>query len=129
MKEKKKTFPINDIYEAESSVYDGPKKPNMVNLEINVPTDVSKTQKISRFWGEEIDFNFFLDIVSKDKCLEYYGYYYCLSNDQRLSVIPKTKIIHMPLHDMVPAIRTTLQTSMTQVKKTVFWTRTKVLYL
>ena len=49
MKEKKKTFPINDIYEAESSVYDGPKKPKMVNLEINVPTDVSKTQKISRF--------------------------------------------------------------------------------
>ena len=86
----------------------------MVNLEINVPTDFSKTQKISRFWGKEIDFNFFLDIVSKDKCLEYNGYYYCLSNDQGLSVRPKTKIIHIPLLDMVPANPTT------QVKKLSF---------
>lgn len=114
------TIPNNDKYEADILVYDGPKKPEMVKPEINLLTDVSKVQKIYRARGEEIDFNFFLDIVSKDKCLEYNGCYYCLSNDQGLSVRPKTKIIHMPLLDMVPANPTTLQTSMTQVKNLSF---------
>ena len=62
------TIPNNDKYEL--LVYDGPKKPEMVNPEINLLTDVSKMQKIYRARGEEIDFNFFLDIISKDKYLK-----------------------------------------------------------
>ena len=110
------TIPINDTYQAELSVHDVPKKPKMVNSEINLPTDFSKMQKISQSRGGEIDFNFFLDIVSEDKCSKYNGYCYRLSNDQGLSITPKTKIIYMPLLDMVPANPTTLQTSMTQAK-------------
>ena len=61
-----------------------------------------------------------IDIVSKDICPEYNGYCYRLSNDQRLSIRPKTKIIYMSLLDMVPANPTTLQTFMTQAKKLFF---------
>ena len=59
---------INDTYEAELSIFDGSKKLKMVNPEIFLPTDFSKMQKISPSRDEEIDFNFFLDIVFKDKC-------------------------------------------------------------
>ena len=61
------TIPNNDKYEADILVCDGPKKPEMVKPEINLLTDVSKVQKIYRARGEEIDFNFFLDIISKVK--------------------------------------------------------------
>ena len=40
----------------------------MVNPEMFLPTDFSKMQKISPSRDEEIDFNFFLDIVFKYKC-------------------------------------------------------------
>ena len=113
LKKEEETTPINDAYEAELSVYDGLKKPKMVNLEINLLTDFSKMQKISGSRGEEINFNFFLDIVSKDKCPEYNRHIYHLTNDQGLSIRPKTKIIYMPLLDMVPANPTTMQISMT----------------
>ena len=43
-----------------------------------------------------------------------------LLNDQGLSIRPKTKIIYMPLLDMVPANPTNLQTSMTHAKKLSF---------
>ena len=75
----------------------------MVNPEINLLTDFSKMQKNSRAIGEEIDSNFFLDFVSKDKCPEYNGKCYRLRNDQGLSIRPKTKIIYMPLLNIVPA--------------------------
>ena len=87
---------------------------------INLPIVFSRIQKISRSRGEEIDFNFFLVIVSKDKCTEYNVYCYRLSNDQGLSIRPKTKIIHMPHLDMVPTNPTNLQTSMAQAKKLSF---------
>ena len=120
LKKEEETIPINDAYEAELSVYDGLKKSKMVNLEINLLTDFSKMQKISGSRGEEINFNFFLDIVSKDKCPEYNRHIYHLTNDQGLSIRPKTKIIYMPLLDMVPANPTTMQTSMTQAKRLSF---------
>ena len=103
------TILINNTYEAELSVYDGLKKQKMVNPEINLPTDFSKMQNISRSRGEEIDFNFFLDIVSKDKCPEYDVYCYRYSNDQGLSIRPKTKIIYIPLLDIIPVNTTTLK--------------------
>ena len=40
----------------------------MVNPEMFLPTDFSKMHKISPSRDEEIDFNFFLDIVCKYKC-------------------------------------------------------------
>ena len=120
LKKEEETIPINDTYEAELSVYDGLKKPKMVNLEINLLTDFSKIQKISGARGEEINFNFFLDIVSKDRCPEYNRHIYHLTNDQGLSIRPKTKIIYMPLLGMVPANPTTMQRSMTQAKRLSF---------
>ena len=75
------TIPINDTYQAELSVRDVPKKPKMVNSDINLPTDFSKMQKISQSRGGEIGFNFFLDIVSKDRSPKYNGYCYRLSKD------------------------------------------------
>ena len=65
--------PIENAYEAVLSVYDGPKKPTMVLPEVNLPPEFSHMQKISRSRGEEIDFQFFLDIVNKQKCPEYNG--------------------------------------------------------
>ena len=61
-----------------------------------------------------------IDIISKDKCPEYDGYCYRLSDDQGLRIRLKTKIIYMPILDMVPANPTTLQTFMTQAKKLPF---------
>ena len=43
----------------------------MVDPEINLSTDFFKMQKISWARSEDIDLNFFLDIVYKDKCPEY----------------------------------------------------------
>ena len=117
LKKKEMTSPIVDAYDAVLSVYDGPKKPRMVCPESNLPKEIAKMQKVSRTRGEEIDFNFFLDIVSKDVCPEYNGYCYRLNHDQGLSIRPKTKIIYMPLLDMVPANPTTMQTSMVQAKR------------
>ena len=64
--------------------------------------------------------NFFLDIVSEDKCPKYNGCCYRLSNDKGLSLRHKTKIIYIHLLDMVPAKPATLQRSMTQAKKLSF---------
>ena len=108
---------INDTYEAELSVYDGPRKQKMVNPEINLQTDFSKMQNISRSRGEEIDFNFFLDIVSKDIYPEYDGYCYRYSNDQGLSIRPKAKIIYVPLLDIIPANPTTLKNCLLNTDK------------
>ena len=44
------------------------------------------------------------------------GYCYFLSNEQRLSIIPKTKIVYMLLLDMVLVNATTFQTSIIQPK-------------
>ena len=70
------------------------------------------------FWArsEEIDFNFFLDIVYKDKYPEYNEYCYRLNNVQRLSIRCKTKITYVPLLDMVPVNSTTMQTFMIQAE-------------
>ena len=76
LKKEEMATPINGTYEAEFLVYDHPKKPKMISPEISLPTDIFKIQKIYRSIGEEIDFNFFLDIVSKDKYSEYNGYFY-----------------------------------------------------
>ena len=48
------------------------------------------------------------------------GYCYFLSNEQRLSIIPKTKIVYMLLLDMVLVNATTFQTSIIQPKKLFF---------
>lgn len=67
---------INDTYEGDLLDYDGPKKIKMVNPEIALLTIFSSLYKIFRAKNEEIDFNFFLHIVSKGKCPKYYRYCY-----------------------------------------------------
>ena len=110
--------PIPDAFEAKLSIYFGPKKPKMVLPKKNLlPEDFSKMQKISRTRGEEIDFNFYLDMVSKETCPEYNGYCSRVNNDQGLSIRHRTKIIYIPLLDMIPAEATTMQTSMVQAKR------------
>lgn len=77
---------------------------------INFPIDFTRIQKISRTKDEEIKFNFFLNIVSKDKCAEHNGYCYRLSNDEGLSIKCNTKIIYMSRLDMLPKNPTTMKT-------------------
>ena len=96
LKKEEITISTNDACVAELLVYDGLKKTEIVNPEINLPTDVFKMQKISSARSQETGFNFFLGIAYKSKCLECNGYCYRLSNDQGLGIGQKTKIIYMP---------------------------------
>ena len=73
-------------------------------------------QKVSHAWAEEIDFNFFNDIISKKECSEYNGYCTRVNLDQGHTVRPSTKIICVPRIDMTQANPTTMKTSIKQAK-------------
>ena len=96
---------------------------------INFPIDFTRIQKISRTKDEEIKFNFFLNIVSKDKCAEQNGYCYRLSNDEGLSIKCNTKIIYMSRLDMLPKNPTTMKTYMTQASKCLLKTGKGVAFI
>ena len=48
----------------------------------NLDETFIKMQKVSRARAEEIDFNFFNDIISKKECPEYNGYCTRVNRDQ-----------------------------------------------
>ena len=57
-------------------------------------------QAVSRARAEEIDFDFFNDIISKKECPKYNGYCTRVNRDQGHTIRPSTKIVYLPLIDM-----------------------------
>ena len=75
LKKKDLASPIEEANKAEISHYFGPKKPPMLSLpKSNLDETSLKMQAVSHARAEEIDFDFFNDIISKKECPEYNGY-------------------------------------------------------
>ena len=111
------TKPINEASSIEIATYIGPKKqsmPTYVRRRLN--EEFIRRQTVSRERGENIDFQFYVDVsVSKD-CPEYNGYCTRLTREQGQTLRPKTQTIYLPLLDMIPANPTTIQTSIKHAK-------------
>ena len=109
--------PIDKANSVEISTYIGPKKPPMpAYVRKSLSKDFIRRQTVSRERGENIDFQFFVDISVSNDCLEYNGYCTRLTREQGQSLRPKTQTTYLPLLDMIPANPTTMQTSIKHAK-------------
>ena len=108
---------IDEANSVEISTYIGPKKPPMpAYVRKSLSEDFIRRQTVSREGGENIDFQFFVDISVSRECPEYNGYCTRLTREQGQRLRPKTQTIYLPLLDMIPANPTTVQTSIKHAK-------------
>ena len=118
LKKKEVSLPIKEENEVEVVVYYGPKKPPMPQLPPNnLPQEFVTMQSVSQQRAQNIDFDFFRDMINNKDCPEYNGYCTRLNREQGHVIRNSTSIIYLPLLDMTPANPTTLQTSMVQAKR------------
>ena len=109
--------PINEANSVKISTYIGPKKPPMPLYSKQIPNeDFLKRQSVSLARGEDIDFQFFLDIARTQDCPEYNGYCTRVNREQGHSLRPETQTIYLSLLYMTPATLTTMQTSIKHAK-------------
>lgn len=110
--------PITDDQDGHLAYYRGQKKPMMPQLPAaSLPEDFQLYQDVSRRRAEERDFNFFQDILTHDKCPEFNGYNTKLCREQGHTLMPKTKVVYLPLIDKPPADPDTMMTVMVKAQQ------------